>query len=134
MLILDGHRGRIYDIAFSPDGRLLASCGADRAVMLWDTQTCQRTARFVTTRNPLREMPRIAFTPDGSHLVARADEFGMLIFSVASLRRVLIVGPPSPAASPVGLAISPLGHLLITTHWVPAGYTFVLRRFNTWTW
>src|SRR5262249_60976175 len=35
-LELKGHRGEIADVAFSPDGTLIASGAADTSILLWD--------------------------------------------------------------------------------------------------
>jgi WD40 repeat protein len=41
------HQGKILSLRVSPDGRLLASCGDDGAIMIWDLTSCEhlRTLR-----------------------------------------------------------------------------------------
>jgi len=51
-VILSGHRGWVWNLAFSPDGHTLISASEDRTLMSWTTsvrflvkQTCEKTTR-----------------------------------------------------------------------------------------
>ncbi|MEU5876043.1 hypothetical protein ABZ810_00780, partial [Spirillospora sp. NPDC047279] len=60
---LSGPNSTITDVAFSPDGRLLAGSGPD-AVWLWDMSDSRRNGRVLASLSTLS----VAFSPDGRTL------------------------------------------------------------------
>jgi WD40 repeat protein/tetratricopeptide (TPR) repeat protein len=66
LLTLHGHTYRPMGVAFSPDGRLLATNGHDGRMILWDPATGQlrRTLQYERGGNA------VAFSPDGQLLAA----------------------------------------------------------------
>jgi WD40 repeat protein len=66
---LTGHEGFVNSVAFSPDGKTLASSSRDGAIKLWDVAT-QHEIR--TLKGKVSTVPSIAFSPDGKTLAAGA--------------------------------------------------------------
>ena len=63
---LKAHAKEIVGMTFSPDGKLLATIGADEKVRLWDVATKMKRFEFRTTfRDQARMLRRAAFSPDG---------------------------------------------------------------------
>jgi WD40 repeat protein len=61
------HAQGVEGVAFSPDGKLIASCGADEAIRVWDVATSRPVSRLET---PEGRTNAISFSPDGEKLAS----------------------------------------------------------------
>ena len=68
-LTLEGHTDRIGALAFSPDGKTLASGGSDKTIQLWDVETGNSVFTIIGHRNAVRTL---AFSPNGKMLASAA--------------------------------------------------------------
>src|SRR5262249_18653372 len=66
-LTLKGHTDIVYGVAYSPDGKRLASASNDKTVKVWDVQTGQQT---LTLKGHTVPVWTVAFSPDGKRLAS----------------------------------------------------------------
>jgi WD40 repeat protein/beta-lactamase regulating signal transducer with metallopeptidase domain len=109
------HQGFVHDVAFSPDGRLLAATDSETLV-LWDPDTGEEQQRLVG-RTPdgrrLAYLAGVAFSPDGRTVASGSVDGAIYFWDVASGRQLRLLRIDSWVTR---LAFSPDGRLLAVGH------------------
>ena len=75
---LEGHKGRVQDVAFGYDGRVLASTSADRTVRLWHLATGLQIDEPMRASND--DTFGITFSPDGRLLVVANGDGDVVVW------------------------------------------------------
>jgi WD40 repeat protein len=107
LVLQSGHIAAVHALAFSPDGRWLASGGDDQLVLLWEIATGRVAGRLRGHTAPVRT---IAFSPDGALLASGSDDETSIVWVLKSgepLRRLA-----APAARVETVVFSPDGRLV----------------------
>jgi YD repeat-containing protein len=112
----------ITDLAFSPDGRLLATATADGFTFLWNPSTGRNVRTLTDAKSGVGA---IAFSPDGTLLATGGEDGAVRVWTTASGERTFFLfGHTNPVTV---VAWSPDGRVLATGS---ADKTVVLWRIR----
>jgi tRNA A-37 threonylcarbamoyl transferase component Bud32 len=125
-----GHKGRIAALAWSPDGKYLASASYDKTVRVWQAAHGQH---YLVYRGHSGRVNDLSWSPDSKYLVSASDDQTVQIWDVTTGKAVYTYrdhagGVNAVAWSPDGAAIASAGsdkavqvwhaslHRLLSTH------------------
>jgi serine/threonine protein kinase len=105
---LAGHKDWVQAVAFSPDGKWLASAGNDKVVLIWDVTTGNQVRTLLGHGSAVNA---VAFSPDGKQLASAGNDGIVRLWDTST-------GKPGaafkgPGSSLYALAFAPDGRSVV---------------------
>jgi len=107
---LRGHSGIVESVAFSPDGKLLASGSGDGSLIVWNVETREKIREM---KGHGGEVPSVAFSPDSKLLASGGNDNAIRLWNAQTLQLVAELKGHKDIVS--GVAFSPDGKTLAST-------------------
>ncbi|MEH2400463.1 nSTAND1 domain-containing NTPase, partial [Nostoc sp.] len=82
---LEGHSNYVYSVAFSPDGKTIASASADKTVKLWNAATAKE---ITTLKGHSNSVTSVAFSPDGKTIASASADKTVKLWNAATAKEI----------------------------------------------
>jgi WD40 repeat protein len=83
------HTDTIFDLAISPDGKLVATAGGDKLVKIWDVETQKETARIEAHST---QVLGVAFNPDATQIVTAGADQQLKLWDMKTRDQIALLG------------------------------------------
>ncbi len=119
---LRGHSKGVTQVAFSRDGRLLASSGSDNTIKIWDVSTGRELKNLV---GHTANVNSIDFSPNANLLASAADDGSTLLWDVSTGERLATLASLGDGSE--WIVVTPDGLF----DGSPASWNQILWRYNS---
>ena len=85
--VLTGHKNDVTSVAFSPNGKRIASGSDDKTVRIWDAATGKQIGEPLIGHTEL--VYSVAFSPDGKHIMSVSRNRTVLIWDIPPLQELI---------------------------------------------
>ena len=112
---LRGHTVEVMGLAYSPDGKLLATIAEDSSIIIWDTASGTSVIN-VPSGELFQNVPRsVSFSPDGTRLAGGYSNNQAKVWEVATGKELLVLEGHTDLV--IGVTFSPDGKWIATASW-----------------
>jgi WD40 repeat protein/uncharacterized caspase-like protein len=108
--VLKGHDGAVYDLAFSPDGALVAAGGQGGFVHAWQRGADDAWSEFGVLDANANRVEKLAFAEAGSRMIVATADYGLRLFDMGDGSEIDLPDAEPLRDTPLtALAVSPDG-------------------------